>query len=80
MKAFSETVYMIHERCFLFSPNYHLRAERQKGGNIMNNNNYSDILKELAKENIFHDDLRASKSEIDDYNRQEELEAMYRRF
>lgn len=46
----------------------------------MNKNNYSDVLKELAKENIFHDDLQASKSEIDDYNRQEELEAMYRRF
>ena len=31
-------------------------------------------------EKIFTDDLEASQSEIDDYNRKQELEAMYQRF
>lgn len=46
----------------------------------MQSKNYSEILKELAEENIFGNNLEASQSEIDDYNRKEELEAMYQRF
>ena len=46
----------------------------------MENKNYSEILKELAEENIFGGNLDAAESEINDYNRKEELEAMYQRF
>ncbi len=46
----------------------------------MENKNYTELLKEIAQENIFTDDLNAPMSEVNDYNRQEELEKMYNRF
>ncbi len=46
----------------------------------MENKNYSEILKELAEENIFGGSLEACESEVKDWNRKEELEAMYQRF
>ena len=46
----------------------------------MSNKKYTELLEELAKRSIIKDESEASLSEIEDLNRQEELEVMYNRF
>ncbi len=65
---------------FVFSRPNMYAPKGNKEESDMQSKNYSEILKELAEENIFGSNLEASQSEIDDYNRKEELEAMYQRF
>ncbi len=46
----------------------------------MSNKKYTQLLEELAKKSSVKDESEAPLSEIEDFNRQQELEMMYNRF